>query len=182
MNYCPDCGDQTFLKNIPNDRLPRNVCQGCDQIHYVNPKIIVGSLPVINNSVLLCKRAIHPSKGMWTIPSGFMELGESLEDGARREALEEANLTFEIIKLYGNYSIPEIGQVLFVFLVNILNKDYAPMDETSEVQLFNIDNIPWTKIAFPSVEYFLKNYVQDHKSNNFRFHSNFNQNHSNSII
>jgi len=170
------------LPVVPNDRLPRNVCQGCDQIHYENPKIIVGSLPVLNNSVLLCKRAIHPSIGMWTIPSGFMELGESLEDGARREALEEANLTFEIIKLYGNYSIPEIGQVLFVFLVNILNKDYAPMDETSEVQLFNIDNIPWSKIAFPSVEYFLKNYVQDHKSNNFRFHSNFNQKHSNSTI
>ena len=182
MNYCPDCGDQTFLKKIPNDRLLRNVCQGCDQIHYENPKIIVGSLPVLNNSVLLCKRAIHPSIGMWTIPSGFMELGESLEDGARREALEEANLTFEIIKLYGNYSIPEIGQVLFVFLVNILNKDYAPMDETSEVQLFKIDNIPWSKIAFPSVKYFLKNYVQDHKSNNFRFHSNFIQKHSNNTV
>jgi ADP-ribose pyrophosphatase YjhB (NUDIX family) len=119
---------------------------------------------------------------MWTIPSGFMELGESLEDGARREALEEANLTFEIIKLYGNYSIPEIGQVLFVFLVTILNKDYAPMDETSEVHLFKIDNIPWSKIAFPSVEYFLKNYVQDHKSNNFRFHSNFIQKYSNNTI
>ena len=93
MNYCPDCGDLTFLKNIPNDRLPRKVCQGCDQIHYENPKIIVGSLPVINNSVLLCKRAIHPSIGMWTIPSGFMELGESLEDGARREALEAVSYT-----------------------------------------------------------------------------------------
>ena len=182
MNYCSDCGDKTSLKNIPNDRLPRNVCRCCGRIHYENPKIIVGSLPVLNDSVLLCKRAINPSIGMWTIPSGFMEIGESLEDGARREALEEANLTFEIIKLYGNYSIPEIGQVLFVFLVTILNENYAPMDETSEVKLFKIDNIPWSKIAFPSVKYFLKNYVQDHKSNNFRFHSNFIQKHSNDTI
>ena len=95
MNYCPDCGDQTFLKSIPNDRLPRNVCQGCHQIHYENPKIIVGSLPILNSSVLLSKRAKHPSIGMWTIPSGFKELGESLEDGARREASEEANLTLK---------------------------------------------------------------------------------------
>ena len=173
MNYCSDCGSRITLKKITGDRTLRSVCQGCERIHYENPKIIVGSLPVLNNSVLLCKRAIHPSIGMWTIPSGFMELGESLEDGARREALEEANLTFEIIKLYGTYSIPEIGQVLFVYLVDILNKDYAPRDETSEVKLFKIDQIPWPQIAFPSVDYFLRNYVQDHKLKKYRFHSNY---------
>ena len=173
MKFCPDCGGQTVLRVVDSDNRPRNVCKSCDKIHYQNPKIIVGSLPIINNSILLCKRAIEPSIGMWTIPSGFMELNESLEDGARREALEEANLTFNIVKLYGTYSIPRIGQVLFVYLARISNNDYAPMDETSEVKLFHVNQIPWSQVAFPSVEFFLRNYVQDYESGNYRFHSNF---------
>ena len=103
-----------------------------------------------------------------------MEMGESLEQGAKREALEEANLEISIKMLYGTYSIPEIGQVLFIYIAKILNEDFKAADETSEVRLFDIDTIPWDQIAFPSVQYFLNKYVEDSKNKtNFLFHSNF---------
>ena len=118
MIYCSNCGGITKSKFVEGDSIKRDVCNICGHINYLNPKIIVGSLPIKNDFILLCKRDISPSKGMWTIPSGYMELGESLEAGAMREAYEEANLEYEIIKLYGTYSIPSIGQVLFVYLGN----------------------------------------------------------------
>tara|TARA_B110000438_G_C15492283_1_gene511987 strand:- start:23 stop:415 length:393 start_codon:yes stop_codon:yes gene_type:complete len=128
----------------------------------------------MHDQVLLCRRDIEPSKGKWTLPSGYMELGESLEEGAKRESLEEANLKYEIVKLYGTYSIPRIGQVLFVYLGKILNDDYKAAAETSEVKLFKINDIPWEEIAFPSVEFFLRSYIEDYNdNNNYKFHSNF---------
>tara|TARA_B100000287_G_scaffold417593_1_gene453546 strand:+ start:169 stop:705 length:537 start_codon:yes stop_codon:yes gene_type:complete len=177
MIYCSKCGGITKSKYVESDSIKRDVCTICDHINYLNPKIIVGSLPIKNDFILLCKRDISPSKGMWTIPSGYMELGESLEAGAKREAYEEANLEYEIIKLYGTYSIPSIGQVLFVYLGEILNENYRAAAETSEVKLFNINEIPWEDIAFSSVEFFLRKYILDYKDNkNYKFHSNFAQN------
>ena len=174
MIHCIKCGNITVSKYVEDDSIKRDVCIDCNYINYFNPKIIVGSLPIKNDLVLLCKRDISPSKGKWTIPSGYMELGESLEDGAKREAYEEANLEYEIIKLYGTYSIPNIGQVLFVYLGEILNENFRAAAETSEVKLFNIDDIPWENIAFSSVEFFLKKYVSDYKNEkNYKFHSNY---------
>ncbi|MFL3006299.1 MAG: NUDIX domain-containing protein [Candidatus Neomarinimicrobiota bacterium] len=130
--------------------------------------------PIRDDKVLLCKRDINPGFGKWTLPSGFMEMGESLEQGAEREAKEEANLKLKLNKLYGTYSIPRIGQVLFIFIANILNEDFRAADETSEVKLFSVSEIPWETIAFPSVEFFLKNYTRDFSNGkNFLFHSNF---------
>jgi len=174
MIFCSKCGSLTESKYVEGDTIKRDVCTNCYHINYFNPKIIVGTLPVKNDLVLLCKRDIPPSKGMWTIPSGYMEIGESLEDGAKREAYEEANLEYEIIKLYGTYSIPSIGQVLFVYLGKIVNDNFRAAAETSEVRLFNIEKIPWDNIAFSSVEFFLKKYVLDFKNNKkYNFHSNF---------
>tara|TARA_B100001113_G_C20905423_1_gene533261 strand:- start:210 stop:737 length:528 start_codon:yes stop_codon:yes gene_type:complete len=174
MIYCEKCGSITENINVEGDSIRRDVCKSCSFIRYINPKIIVGVLPVKDESILLCKRDIEPSKGKWTIPSGFMEMNESLEDGARRESIEEANCKFDIIRLYGTYSIPVIGQVLFVFLGKIINNDYRAMDETSEVRLFPISKIPWDQIAFPSVKFFLSNYVNDNSNGKkFLFHSNF---------
>tara|TARA_Y100001970_G_scaffold272726_1_gene369796 strand:- start:631 stop:1164 length:534 start_codon:yes stop_codon:yes gene_type:complete len=174
MIHCIKCGNITENRFVQGDSIKRDVCISCNHINYFNPKIIVGSLPIKSNLVLLCKRDILPSKGKWTIPSGFMELGESLEDGAKREAYEEANLEYEIIKLFGTYSIPSIGQVLFVYLGEIINENYRAASETSEVKLFNIDEIPWKNIAFPSVKFFLKKYVSDYKNDKkYGFHSNF---------
>ena len=176
IDFCSKCGSSTNKIKINDDSIERDVCTVCNYIHYINPKIIVGSLAIKDDTILLCKRDINPAKGMWTFPSGYMELGESLEDGARREALEEANLKYEIIKLYGSYSIPRIGQVLFVYLGKILNNDYRAAAETSEIKIFKINEIPWEEIAFPSVKFFLEKYVNDTKDNNFKFHSNFGEN------
>tara|TARA_X000000950_G_scaffold96431_1_gene121750 strand:+ start:811 stop:1221 length:411 start_codon:yes stop_codon:yes gene_type:complete len=136
--------------------------------------MIVGALPFRDDMVLLCKRDINPGFGKWTLPSGFMEMGESIEEGAKREAFEEANLQLNLKKLFGTYSIPEIGQVLFIYIGKILNDNYQAADETSEVNLFKIDSIPWEQIAFPSVEFFLRKYVEDFRNEMiFSFHSNY---------
>ena len=131
--FCIKCGSKTNNVRLDGESIFRDVCSSCNYIHYVNPKIIVGVLPFKNNRILLCKRDIHPGFGKWTLPSGFMEMGESLEQGAKREALEEANLEISIKMLYGTYSIPEIGQVLFIYIAKILNEDFKAADETSEV-------------------------------------------------
>ena len=174
MRYCCKCGSKTENKFIEGDKLKREICPKCNYINYINPKIIVGVLPKKNNSLLLCKRDIEPGRNKWTFPSGFMEMDESLEDGARREAIEEANLRYKILKLYGTYSIPRIGQVLFVYLGEITNEDFYACDETQEVKLFEVDKIPWEDIAFPSVKFFIKKYVLDYNDDlNFKFHSNY---------
>ena len=172
--YCIKCGGKTKNEIINGDNIPRNRCEACNYIHYINPKIIVGALPYRDDRVLLCKRNIHPGFGKWTLPSGFMEMGESLEQGAEREAKEEANLKLQLKKLYGTYSIPEIGQVLFIYIGKIMNENFRAADETAEVNLFSISNIPWDQIAFPSVEFFLRNYTKDFlNGKKFSFHSNF---------
>ena len=172
--YCLKCGSLSKKDKIIGDPINRDVCIQCNYVHYVNPKIIVGVLPVKNKKILLCKRDIEPGFGEWTLPSGYMEMGESLEQGAKREAFEEANLKIDIKMLYGTYSIPKIGQVLFIYIGEILNDDFRAADETSEVNLFSINDVPWDRIAFPSVEYFLRKYVDDIKTKiNLSFHSNF---------
>jgi|TARA_B110000914_G_scaffold224372_1_gene242002 ADP-ribose pyrophosphatase YjhB (NUDIX family) len=172
--YCIKCGSKTG-KNVPaGDNIEREICRNCGYIHYVNPNIIVGALPVHSESVLLCKRDIEPGFGKWTLPSGFMEMGESLEQGAKREAHEEANLELNIKYLHTTYSLPKIGQVYMLYLSEIVNDNYAAMHETSEVKLFSINEIPWDAIAFSAVTFALKNYIED-VENGFsgRCHSNF---------
>ncbi len=172
--FCTKCGNKTNYIKINGDSRYRDVCNKCNHINYVNPKMIVGALPFRDDMVLLCKRDINPGFGKWTLPSGFMEMGESIEEGAKREAFEEANLQLNLKKLFGTYSIPEIGQVLFIYIGKILNDNYQAADETSEVNLFKIDSIPWEQIAFPSVEFFLRKYVEDFRNEMiFSFHSNY---------
>ena len=173
--YCTKCGNKT-KKTIPSgDNMAREICRGCDYVHYVNPNIIVGALPIQSGSVLLCRRDIEPGFGKWTLPSGFMEMGETLEDGAKREAHEEANLELNIKHLFVTYSLPNIGQVYMLYLSEIVNNDYAAMHETSEVKLFLKNEIPWGEIAFSAVTFALKNYIDDLK-NGFSgiCHSNYN--------
>ena len=136
--FCIKCGSKTTLELISGDTISRNICKVCNYIHYVNPKIIVGALPLKDDKVLLCKRDINPGRGKWTLPSGFMEMGESLEQGAKREAKEEANLKLNLNRLYGTYSIPRIGQVFFIYIANILGDDVKAADETTEVKLFGV--------------------------------------------
>lgn len=133
------------------------MCTSCGFIDYVNPRIVAGVVAHRDGEILLCKRAIEPRKGFWTLPAGFMELGESVEEGAAREAREEACADLEIEALLAVYSIPRIGQVQIFFRARLIN-DPAPGPESLEVGLFRWDNIPWPELAFPSVKWALEHY------------------------
>jgi len=137
----------------------RRVCDNCGFVDYVNPRIVAGVVAHRDGRILLCRRAIEPRKGFWTLPAGFMELGESVEEGAAREALEEAEARIAIEALLGLYSIPRIGQVQVFFRARLLNAP-APGPESLEVGLFAWDDIPWSELAFPSVRWALDHYRQ----------------------
>jgi ADP-ribose pyrophosphatase YjhB (NUDIX family) len=150
----------SFSSEIPpgEDR-ERRVCQTCGFIDYVNPRIVTGVVAHSGGRILLCRRAIEPRKGFWTLPAGFLELGESVEEGAQREAREEARAELEIETLLGLYSIPRIGQVQIFFRARLLN-DPLPGPESLEVILADWDSIPWKELAFPSVRWALDHYRQ----------------------
>lgn len=153
----------------PGDSLPRHICQGCGTIHYSNPKIIVGSLPIWERKILLCKRAIEPRLGKWTLPCGFMENAETAEEGAIRETVEEAKANIKITSLQSVYSIPPINQVYMVFLAELLDLNFSPGEESLEVQLFEEETIPWDEIAFSAIFFSLENYFADRKNGSIGF-------------
>ena len=172
MKFCSYCKG-SLIKQIPElDDKYRDVCSDCGHIFYDNPKIIVGILPVYHDKILLCKRAIEPKYGKWTLPSGFMENEETLEQGAKREAFEEAGIEVNNLNLYVTYSIPHISQVYFLFRANLIKPEWNNGIETLESQLYSLDQIPWNEIAFSAVSYTLTCYVNDYATNEFPLHSN----------
>lgn len=162
IKFCSQCGAGEIESRIPDgDDRPRSVCAKCAHIHYVNPKIVVGSIPVWGEQILLCKRAIEPRYGKWTLPAGFMENGESLAEGAMRETREEAGARITIEQLYATYSLPEISQVYVLFLAKLDDLDYAAGVESLEVELFHEHEIPWDELAFVTIGEALKRYFAD---------------------
>jgi ADP-ribose pyrophosphatase YjhB (NUDIX family) len=148
-----------FTRRVPEgDDRKRLVCDDCGFVAYENPKIVVGSVVTSGDRFLLCRRAIDPRKGYWTLPAGYLELGETAEQGARREAWEEAYARIEIDQLLAIYSIPRISQVQLIFRARLLDETVAAGPETVEVGLFGWDDIPWEEIAFPSVHWALRHY------------------------
>lgn len=147
-----------FRTEIPRgDSRPRQVCQSCGFIHYVNPKVIVGSVVFHGELILLCKRSIEPRSGYWTLPAGFLEERETTEEGARREAREEALADIEIDALLAIYNIPHISQVQLIYRATLNNPDGFGVGEESEaVELFRRDEIPWDELAFPTVQWALE--------------------------
>ena len=141
----------------PGEDRERRICATCGFIDYANPRIVTGVVAHVDGLVLLCRRAIEPRRGFWTLPAGFLELGESVEEGARRESMEEARAELEIETLLGMYSIPRIGQVQIFFRARLLNVP-SPGPESQEVRLFGWDEIPWKELAFPSVRWALDHY------------------------
>lgn len=136
------------------------MCNGCGFVNYVNPKIVVGAVTHWQGKILLCRRAIEPRKGYWTLPAGFMEEGETSEQGAMREAREEANADLEILALLAVYNIPRISQVQLIYTAKLLSKDVSAGPESLEVGFFDWGDIPWTGLAFPSVVWALNHYRQ----------------------
>jgi ADP-ribose pyrophosphatase YjhB (NUDIX family) len=162
INYCSHCGSKKLVQKVPEgDTKIRVVCENCQLIHYQNPKIITGCLPIWKDQILLCKRAIEPRYGLWTLPAGFMENEETLEQAAIRETWEEANAKVEQLQLYVVMSLPRIHQVYMMFLAQLRDLTYAPGTESLDVQLFRQDEIPWEELAFQSIHRTLTYYFQD---------------------
>ena len=161
MKFCSDCGAAVSLKIPAGDSLPRYVCDGCATIHYQNPKMIVGCIAEWENRILLCRRAIEPRMGLWTVPAGFMENGETTAQGASRETLEEANARVEVGPLYAMYNIPHINQVYILFRARLLDLDFSAGTESLEVKLFDEKDVPWDTIAFATVRNTLHHYYYD---------------------
>ena len=151
IKFCNSCGAAVTQRIPEGDTLLRSVCDACGAIHYVNPKIVVGCVPVLEDRILICKRAIEPRYGLWTLPAGFMEMNESAAEGAAREALEEANARVEIEDLYTVYSIPHISQVYMMFRARLVDPNVSPGAESLEVKLVTEDEIPWDQLAFQMV-------------------------------
>ncbi len=158
------------LRIPAEDSRPRHVCTQCDTIHYENPKLVIGAIPVWEDKVLLCKRAIEPRHGLWTLPGGFMENGESTGQAAIRETLEEAHARVELDELYSMYSLPYINQVHLFFRARLLDLDFAPGIESLEVRLFSEADIPWQELAFRPVRFSLEHFFNERKQGKFSLH------------
>jgi ADP-ribose pyrophosphatase YjhB (NUDIX family) len=171
MNFCSHCGASPLAFRVPEgDTLPRFVCPSCGEIHYQNPKIVVGCLPEWDGRVLLCKRAIEPRHGLWTLPAGFLENGETVIAGAERETLEEAAARVDIDELYTLISLPQINQVYMVFRARLKDLNFGPGPESLEVRLFDESEIPWEQIAFRTIGRTLRNWFLDRKLGRFAVH------------
>jgi ADP-ribose pyrophosphatase YjhB (NUDIX family) len=156
MRYCPSCGATLERRTPEGDDRERHVCPSCGAVHYQNPKIVVGSVCSHGGQLLLCRRAIPPRAGFWTIPAGYLELGETAEEGARREAWEEARARIEIEGLIAVYSVPRIGQVQLLYRARLLDPAVEPGPESLEVRLVGWDEVPWADLAFPTVHWVLE--------------------------
>lgn len=161
MNFCSNCGSDKIQFLIPEgDSFHRHVCDHCGKIHYDNPRIIVGCLPVYEDKIMLCKRAIQPQQGLWNLPAGFLENSEKPEEGAVRETFEESLARVKISKLHLVFSLPKVNQVYLHFLARLQDEIFGPTSESLEVQLFTQDEIPWDDIAFHSTSYALEKYFE----------------------
>ena len=166
MKFCSSCGGSVTLEIPEGDNRQRYVCIQCETIHYQNPNIVAGCIAEWQGKILLCKRAIQPRYGLWTLPAGFMENGESTEDAAKRETREEAGAEIDITGLYGLFSIPQISQVYMLFRGTLAEGAYQAGVESLECMLFDENSIPWDQLAFEVVRETLRRYFRDKAGNN----------------
>ncbi|TFH86491.1 NUDIX hydrolase [Billgrantia azerbaijanica] len=169
MNFCSHCGNPVRFAIPEGDDRPRYLCDACGTIHYQNPRIVAGTLPVSGSRVLLCRRAIAPRKGFWTLPAGFMENAETTLEAAARETLEEACAEVHIHGLYTLINLPHINQVYMMFRAD-LTGSFAAGPESLEVALFEEHEVPWNALAFPTIERTLRHFYADRGSNRFPLH------------
>ena len=156
---------------IPDDdNRQRYVCEACGEIFYENPKIIAGCVPIWGDQVLLCKRAIEPRYGWWTLPAGFMENGETTMEAAARETLEEASTQVEILDLFAVFNLPQINQVYMMFQAVLPTLEFSPGSESLECKLYHEQEIPWSELAFPTITHTLEFFFSDRKKNDFGLH------------
>ena len=171
IQHCKNCGAAVVYR-VPDDgdTKPRAVCPACKTIHYENPLNVVGTVPYWGEKILLCKRNIEPRFGKWTLPAGFLELGETLAQGAARETQEEAGAQFEMEGLFSILSVPRVGQVHMFYRARLLSDQFDPGTETIEARLFDEADIPWDEIAFRTVKETLELFFADRRKGQFGFH------------
>ena len=164
MKFCSDCGGEISSKVPAGDNRERFVCEACDAIHYINPRIVAGCLPVWEDRVLLCRRANKPRAGYWTLPAGFLENNETITAGAIRETAEEANAQVGNLDLYTIFSLPHISQIYLFYRAEMTNAEFSPGFESLEVALFEETEIPWEELAFPAIRQTLEHFFADRPS------------------
>jgi ADP-ribose pyrophosphatase YjhB (NUDIX family) len=170
MNFCSHCGQPVTLLVPEGDHRQRHVCTACGTVHYQNPKIVAGCVPEYEGRILLCRRSIEPRHGFWTIPAGFMENGESTLDAARREAAEEALADVEIGSLLAVVHVLHANQVHVMFRGRLAQPKFGVGQESLEVMLCDEADIPWKDIAFRSVDFALRRYLDDRRQGVERHH------------
>lgn len=170
IRHCRVCGGATLYQVPEGDNRERATCTVCGTVHYENPINVVGTVPVWGEQVLLCRRNIEPRFGFWTLPAGFMELGETAEQGAARETVEEAGAQFEMQGLFSVLSVVKVGQVHLYFRARLLDTAFAPGPETIEAKLFSEDEIPWDDLAFRTVRETLSCFFADRRRGAFGVH------------
>jgi ADP-ribose pyrophosphatase YjhB (NUDIX family) len=170
FKHCKACGSPVQYSVPVDDNRERATCTVCATIHYENPLNVVGTLPVWKDKVLLCRRNIEPRYGFWTLPAGFMELGETTEQGAIRETTEEAGARVELQGLYTVLNVVRVGQLHLFYRARLLDTDFAPGPESIEAQLFAEAEIPWDDLAFRTVRETLKFFFEDRRQGQFGLH------------
>ena len=171
MKFCPNCAAPLARRVPPGDSLPRDVCDACGNVHYQNPKLVVGTVPDWEGRVLLCRRAIEPRYGYWTLPAGFMENDETAGEAALRETLEEAGAHIELDAAFSLISVPRVNQVHLFYRARLVDLGFKPGVESLEVALFDEAKIPWKEIAFRTVALTLKHWFADRASGSYGFHA-----------
>jgi ADP-ribose pyrophosphatase YjhB (NUDIX family) len=178
MKFCSECASPVALSIPAGDNRPRYVCASCATIHYQNPKMVLGTVPIWENhgevQVLLCKRAIEPRYGYWTLPAGFMENNETTAEGALRETSEEAGANIALGPLYTLLNVARVHQVHLFYLATLRDLDFAPGEESLDVQMFTEAQIPWDELAFPTVRTTLELFFADrrqHPQHGYGFHA-----------
>ena len=171
MKFCSNCAAPVVKRVPPGDSLPRWVCDACGEIHYQNPKLVVGALPEWEGRLLLCRRAIEPRYGYWTLPAGFMENDETAAQAALRETLEEAGARIELLAPFSMLSVPYVNQVHLFYRARLLDLEFDPGEESLEVALVEEAQVPWKDIAFRTVGLTLKHWYADRKAGSFGFHA-----------
>ena len=170
IQHCRVCGNAVVYRVPPDDNRDRAVCTVCSEIHYENPLNVVGTVPAWEDQVLLCRRNIEPRHGFWTLPAGFMELGETTEAGAMRETDEEAGARIELQGLFTVLNVARVGQVHLFYRAALQDTDFNPGPETIEARLFREDEVPWDELAFRTVRLTLERYFEDRRRGRFDIH------------
>jgi len=170
IQHCRACGTAVAYLIPPDDNRERAVCPACGLVHYENPLNVVGTVPIWGAQVLLCKRAIEPRRGFWTLPAGFLELGETTAEGALRETIEEAGAQVDLGPLFSVLNVARVGQVHLFYLATMRSQALDPGSETLEARLFREDEVPWDEIAFRTVRETLRYFFDDRQRGQFGMH------------